>query len=358
MSSSKSCLLCELCGRSFNKKANIKRHVLNTHLNGNDKSPRRIKSWKCAVCKSVFNTFKEFKDHLPEVHDIELTIQQLEFKNEQDFKEWKKSVEDQDNVAYITHLHSNRKIAYYQCQRSGYFAGNVVRRRKIHRSTSKINAYCPAKIKAVTWKDGSVKVEYCSTHVGHKIEYLPTSPYLRKKLTSSFDIEVINTDEQMEDTSDIEVIQEINTVCKTSEKNKTFTDNVKLYALKKLACDEFNLMLNKVTSVKQVDLIIETNRKLKPRLLNYDRKPKPSIKAKPIEGPGINYLDILSHTPRAIYNQSKDEMDKNSEPQKKYFLILKKIDEPEKAVINTSLKEINKNSSLKNTYTSSNKYLL
>lgn len=188
------CLACELCDKTFSKRYNLNRHYKNIHsVSVVDKS-KRLTDWKCAVCAIVSNNFREFKDHLWKVHNIELKIQHLEFQTDQDFKEWKKSIEEQDSASYVKHTsdkyHPGWRLGYYQCHRSGYFREKLKsckRQREIKiQGTTKINASCPARITARTYNDGSVKVEYCSTHVGHHMElaHLPIPIDDRKKLAT------------------------------------------------------------------------------------------------------------------------------------------------------------------------------
>lgn len=187
------CFRCELCNKGFCKRYNLNRHNKIKHSFPVVFRRKRRTDYKCGLCEDIFTKFKDFKDHLPLVHDIKLKSQELEFKTDNEFKEWKQFVEEQETASYVKHQASSYydlKIGYYQCHRSGYFRETVKpheRQRQIKiQGTSKINAYCPARIKSISSSDGSVYVEYCSTHVGHNMDlaHLNVPVDERKKLAT------------------------------------------------------------------------------------------------------------------------------------------------------------------------------
>lgn len=125
------CFTCELCDKTFSKRFNLKRHYNNIHsgYSGTDQESSRTTALKCAICVNTFKKFTDFSDHLPRVHDIELQTNELEFENSSHFKEWKKSVEEQETASYVKNrsgsTYADKKIVYYQCHRSGNYRSKV-----------------------------------------------------------------------------------------------------------------------------------------------------------------------------------------------------------------------------------------
>lgn len=174
-------LNCELCDRPFNRMSNLKRHWKRVH--NNCEFPKYGKSRsvvvQCSSCNLSLNNFNKFKEHQEKVHDIIFKTEILEFKCVEDFKHWKTNVEEQDIVKFVKHRGvktcPDKKIEYFQCNRSGFYESSVScpekRRREMKiKGSSKINAFCPARIKTEFFNDGKVNIEYCSTHIGHKLE--------------------------------------------------------------------------------------------------------------------------------------------------------------------------------------------
>ncbi|KAJ4452348.1 hypothetical protein ANN_03881, partial [Periplaneta americana] len=108
-----------------------------------------------------------------------LKAEAQEFPTHLDFYSWKRTVEDRDVALFVKTraekvLACKSKSATFYCHRSGYYTPKVSpdnRKRELKiQGSSKIDGYCPARMKTIFHDDGRVLVEYCATHVGHKNE--------------------------------------------------------------------------------------------------------------------------------------------------------------------------------------------
>lgn len=308
---------CEVCAKTFKLESKLDKHFRTVHSSNTE----RKKKTRCLLCEGVFTT-TEFTNHFPEVHNIELKTKILDFLTENDFMEWKKMIEEQETACYVkmcgaASSKSYQKIVYFKCHRSGYYREKLEchgRQRALKKQgSSKIDSFCPAKMKSMYCSDGSVKVIHCSTHVGHKmeLEHLTIPLDERKELASKIAakipfesiIEEVQTSavnfqrthlikkqdlrniirdfsldgkyvsrrksKKINNKEERKVLEQ-NIILKTEEENVEQADNLNLEVLKKKVSDECNLMLSKITSSKQIDVMLRNFKSLKPVLDSTD----------------------------------------------------------------------------------------
>jgi len=188
-------LSCEICKQTFNKRFNLKRHLVNIHKTVNKNSTKQNTSFTCTICKERNNSYNEYEKHIFTVHDIVIAKETLVFPNSTEFYQWKGKIEDSDTQSLVQRtskkcLPNNCYALYFQCNRSGVYRPSVLdseRKRELKfQGSCKIDGFCPARIKAKFLEDGKVIIDYCSTHVGHKAElsHVPLSFKDRQDIAS------------------------------------------------------------------------------------------------------------------------------------------------------------------------------
>ena len=91
-----------------------------------------------------------------------------------DFKGWKEQLEKDTNSWYVQTSGQKELLdcgkTYYYCNRSGHFNSRSTGQRHLKtQGSSKINSYCTAGITVSRDRvSGSIEVEMCNTHYGHK----------------------------------------------------------------------------------------------------------------------------------------------------------------------------------------------
>ncbi|RZF42196.1 hypothetical protein LSTR_LSTR004345 [Laodelphax striatellus] len=173
-----SSLSCPICHKHFTKRYSMKRHYTRIHPKVEVPeylSPKVKDSMKCAICDSIQHNFNDLECHLLS-HNIKLESEIVTFENKTQFYDWKKRLEDDEKVQYVQNtgrrVSTNNSITiYYVCHRSGSYkpmVSSLERKRQLKiQGSSKINAFCPSRIKATFQTKGNVVVEFCWTHLGH-----------------------------------------------------------------------------------------------------------------------------------------------------------------------------------------------
>ena len=98
------------------------------------------------------------------------------FESLEDFANWKSIVEETNSCYYVRArgdvINKNSEcVKYYQCNRCGAHKSRSTGKRLMKSSgTSKINMNCTSTLKIMECRDGSVTIEICHTHYGHKLE--------------------------------------------------------------------------------------------------------------------------------------------------------------------------------------------
>ncbi|XP_022194159.2 uncharacterized protein LOC111051886 [Nilaparvata lugens] len=172
--------VCELCEKTFATAFTLRRHCIRKHASVFPRRQLPRFSYKCGICSKDIgsSSFPRFVYHLNENHDITVEREELEFNCQEDFEIWRKSVEKRSYFVkyrqnYIMDS-SNAVKSYFRCNRSGIYKGETSpTKRKRHlksQGSSKIGSFCPAGIRATTYKNGKISVEFIKTHVGHDLE--------------------------------------------------------------------------------------------------------------------------------------------------------------------------------------------
>ncbi|XP_022192903.2 uncharacterized protein LOC111050844 [Nilaparvata lugens] len=186
--------VCKLCAKKFGSASSLKRHFIQKHPSS--VSPRQLPShlYKCGICNMGNSSLQKLENHLKENHDISIESEKFEFNGHEDFEIWKRSVEKK--CFFVKYRPksikegSNTIRSYMRCNRCGIFKGETSpTKRKRHlkiQGSSKIGAFCPARIIATTDKNGKISVDFRKTHVGHDLElaHIPLSVEDKKLLAS------------------------------------------------------------------------------------------------------------------------------------------------------------------------------
>ncbi|XP_049811058.1 uncharacterized protein LOC126253607 [Schistocerca nitens] len=129
---------------------------------------------KCPLCDISVLSKKSYYDHLSMKHAVSIASEETEFASFQEFSEWKKQTERKTLSLYVKKCGSYRTSDNVNrhslvCHRSGQYVSNSkgIRRMKIQ-GTNKIEGVCPSSIEVTEAGDGSCKVKYVVTHVGHQ----------------------------------------------------------------------------------------------------------------------------------------------------------------------------------------------
>uniref|UniRef100_A0A1B6CG27 C2H2-type domain-containing protein n=1 Tax=Clastoptera arizonana TaxID=38151 RepID=A0A1B6CG27_9HEMI len=167
--------ICKFCEKSFVRNFCLKRHLRKVHnLNLENVSLARS-NFSCPLCQEKLKKYSDFIKHSSDKHDITIKNKKIEFKNEKEFLMWKNDIEKESNTYFYkrtSSLRADYKKQFFYCNRSGFYHSTLVeRKREIKKQGSrKINGFCPCSLKVYFFDDGKVKVDYCSTHVGHTVD--------------------------------------------------------------------------------------------------------------------------------------------------------------------------------------------
>lgn len=156
--------------------------------------------------------------HIEKNHDVSITSSELSFANYDDFLVWKTNEEESSMSCFVQHggaitSSSMIRYRYLYCNRSGIFEskGKGKRSMKMQQS-SKMGAMCTAHIKVEeNLQSGSCKIQYYSTHVGHKNEFahLPIPNKLKQDIAAQIKlgVSVDKIMDKMRDVSGLDTIK-------------------------------------------------------------------------------------------------------------------------------------------------------
>jgi hypothetical protein len=195
---------CLICDKEFTTSSNLNRHIKAIHGTEPVKAPNKNPICMCPLCDQDNPSKKAYIKHLQDEHDIHCHVENHLFKDWSSkcadlnvchqnhlnvsfsstaFLEWKKNIELKTKTDFSYSTSSRRNIqkgqpknyTYYNCSRSGFFVsrkkdGERIRKMKAT-GTRKIGGCCPASIRVHTRVNSRfVEVDYCRTHVGHRLE--------------------------------------------------------------------------------------------------------------------------------------------------------------------------------------------
>ncbi|GBM14085.1 hypothetical protein AVEN_100137-1 [Araneus ventricosus] len=125
-------------------------------------------------CESKFRTHKELRSHLETVHNHPVECEIHEFHDFETFETWKTRYEETTGYGYTLRvservLRSGEAKSHYICHRSGVHKSESKGQRRLKKGGSnKIGTTCPSILEVSrSLADGSVKVVFWNTHIGH-----------------------------------------------------------------------------------------------------------------------------------------------------------------------------------------------
>lgn len=163
---------CSHCKSKYTFLKHLKFHERRVHNIG--EPLRQLVKRKCPMCpfSSCAKEREEINKHLENQHKIILEWRSLNFTTLQEFHNWRIKFEDESIAKYLKRYATGTRL-HYTCHRNGTFqsTSNNNRKQRINIMEScKIGAYCPSEIKVKIRPNGSAKVSYLKTHVGHRCE--------------------------------------------------------------------------------------------------------------------------------------------------------------------------------------------
>ncbi len=115
------------------------------------------------------------QNHYVEEHNIVLECENMDFRNFDEFSEWKSNLEKETVCRFLTvrnYKCGSHTRYVYSCHRSGVYEGKSSNRKRNVKLSGlkKLNGYCPAEIRVVKKNhDGVFRVTFLKTHVGHAV---------------------------------------------------------------------------------------------------------------------------------------------------------------------------------------------
>ena len=117
-----------------------------------------------------FCTAAPLLEHMQECHNLNVTQSKLSFESFGTFLRWKEEVST--SASYVqrcqARVGNDTKVFYFYCNRSGFYKPKGDNKRSLKsQGTSKLDCYCTSHMKVKQLQNGSIEVEYCSTHHNH-----------------------------------------------------------------------------------------------------------------------------------------------------------------------------------------------
>ncbi|KAF8764046.1 D-ribitol-5-phosphate cytidylyltransferase-like [Argiope bruennichi] len=176
---------CSLCSKTYLMNKNLYQHMRTVH----NVSPQLKGKILCPLnCEESFRSHKDFRKHLETFHKYMLENEMQDFANLEMFETWKKSYEETSGYKYV--CHSSEKIlktgegkTYFFCHRSGVSKSDTTGLKSPRRCLSqKIGKTCPSAMEVSrSLADGTVKVDFWKTHIGHTAEPEFATPCKKSK---------------------------------------------------------------------------------------------------------------------------------------------------------------------------------
>lgn len=166
---------CTICKKKYSHQRNLRRHQAKIHnMHNPEKKVRRNGTLiKCIECNIIFNHLRELRHHLEVIHNMSMHLEQLQFKNMDEFHKWKRETERKTMCSYTCRykvsVSNSKKTHSFSCHRSGTYAPKVQgpRKRMLKtQGTCKLGIVCTSTILACE-DQNEVNVTYCPCHYGH-----------------------------------------------------------------------------------------------------------------------------------------------------------------------------------------------
>ncbi|KFM83295.1 hypothetical protein X975_22868, partial [Stegodyphus mimosarum] len=159
-------LTCVYCLKTFSTPGNKNRHVRRVH-----KQRTETGNYKCIECNICFRYMFGLRQHLQEVHGMNMQVEVLRFSTMQGFKKWKCEIERKTLCFYFLRTKNKRqnRLLFYSCHRSGNYVSKLRGpRQRISRSegTCKTGILCTSSI-ICRINSNDIIVKYCPYHYGH-----------------------------------------------------------------------------------------------------------------------------------------------------------------------------------------------
>lgn len=160
---------CDTCSKSYRRERNLSEHKKIVHS-----STKKIEILvPCTICPFI-STYKTMNDHYLNEHNASQNVENFEFDNFNDFKSWKREVEDATDSRFVKNcgsVNTGKQIYnYYKCYRNGFYTSkNSDQRHLKNKGSYKINGYCPASINVTISKlTKKCAIKFNGNHVGHE----------------------------------------------------------------------------------------------------------------------------------------------------------------------------------------------
>ncbi|KAJ3660273.1 hypothetical protein Zmor_004728 [Zophobas morio] len=172
MDATNNIIKCLVCDKTFVCNSSKNQHMRKFHqILGTSKGKKNNIS--CILCsrekqvQKVFGTYLELTNHFEEEHHIQIEEEVIKCSHVEEFNKW--MLIQRKSVRYTIRRKNNRRIVYYDCNRSnnGYESKAVAKLPKAGGSI-KIKGTCPSRIIANFEEDGTVTVKYIKSHIGHE----------------------------------------------------------------------------------------------------------------------------------------------------------------------------------------------
>ncbi|CAL1285034.1 unnamed protein product [Larinioides sclopetarius] len=189
-------VMCYICSKNFSLNKNLYEHLRNRHKVSPEVPGKILCSFKC---ESKFRTHKELRSHLETVHNHPVECEIYEFHDFATFETWKTRYEETTGYGYTLRvservLRSGEAKSHYICHRSGVHKSESKGQRKLKKGGSnKIGTTCPSILEVSrSVADGSVKVVFWKTHIGHDADtiHLPIHKTKSTKKLDAIDFDV------------------------------------------------------------------------------------------------------------------------------------------------------------------------
>uniref|UniRef100_A0A0A9XCL4 Putative zinc finger transcription factor protein 17 n=1 Tax=Lygus hesperus TaxID=30085 RepID=A0A0A9XCL4_LYGHE len=169
---------CQFCGLVLASRGSLRGHQNTYHPNRpqvQEGNPKMV----CGMCKQCLPNNQEFDRHIRETHGVNVVHESLKFNSLEEFENWLCTIENTSKAKFVkvsVHKKSSEKtVSYYRCNRSGQprISGVPPEKRKRKSKTQgscKSTNHCSARITTTLYPDGTILVDFCGTHFGHRIE--------------------------------------------------------------------------------------------------------------------------------------------------------------------------------------------